>query len=77
MSTIGKSKLTRKYQARIPKNIWGVLGLRVGDTVVYEVSGSRVLIRRELPADNMYSSAVGEIFGEWDSELDQVAYGKL
>ncbi len=30
MSTIGKSRLTRKYQARIPKNIRGVLGLGVG-----------------------------------------------
>jgi len=72
-----RSKLTSKYQATIPEPIRKVLELKPGDTVVYEVKGNQVVVRRELPMDKEYLDAVGKTLSEWDSELDEAAYGKL
>jgi AbrB family looped-hinge helix DNA binding protein len=77
MAATARSKVTSKYQATIPESIRKVLELKAGDTVVYEVRGNQVTVRRELPLDKEYLDAVGQTLSEWDSELDEAAYGSL
>lgn len=77
METLARAKLTKKYQATVPEEIRKALGLKAGDVVVYELVGSKVFVRRELPQDREYLEAISKTLSEWDSEEDQEAYGKL
>jgi AbrB family looped-hinge helix DNA binding protein len=52
MAATARSRLTSKFQATIPEPIRQVLGLEAGDTVIYEVQGDKVVVRRELPSAN-------------------------
>lgn len=72
-----RAKLTSKYQATIPEPIRKVLGLEAGDTVVYEVKGSQVTVRREIKLDKEYLEAISATLSEWDSAADEEAYGQL
>lgn len=72
-----RSKVTSKFQATIPSAIRKVLALEYGDTVVFEVIGGQVVLRRELPLDSDYLDAVGASLSEWNSVEDEEAYGDL
>ena len=71
------SKMTSKCQATIPKEIREVLGLSGGDTVLFEVNGGQVTLRKLAPADVEYLRAVGRTLSEWTSREDEEAYGDL
>lgn len=77
MAATARSKVTSKFQATIPEPIRQVLGLEAGDTVIYEVQGDKVVVRRELPMDKEYLVALSKTLSEWASELDEAAYGDL
>ena len=71
------SRLTKKYQATIPAPVRDALGLRQGDTVVFEVERDRVSLRRGEPLDREFARALEDTLGEWLSEHDEAAYDGL
>jgi antitoxin PrlF len=69
------SKLTSKAQTTIPQPVRTALRLREGDELAYQIEGDRVILTRTSRsgvADDPFLP-----FGEWDSEADRKAYGKL
>jgi AbrB family looped-hinge helix DNA binding protein len=71
------SRLTKKYQATIPAPVRDALGLRQGDTVVFEVTGDRVSLRRGEALDREFARALEGTLTEWLSEHDEEAYRGL
>jgi len=69
-----KSKLTAKAQTTIPQPVRAALHLRVGDEIVYQIEGERVILTRAplVPVDDPFAT-----FGEWDSEADHAGYATL
>jgi AbrB family looped-hinge helix DNA binding protein len=75
---LAASRLTKKGQATLPAAIRKSLNLRPGDTVIFEESGrGRVLLRRAEPLDVEFLSALESTLSEWNSEMDDEAYGDL
>lgn len=69
------SKLTSKAQTTIPQPVRTALRLREGDELAYQIEGNRVILTRAAPpgvAEDPFGA-----FGEWNSESDHKAYGKL
>jgi antitoxin PrlF len=71
------SKLTAKAQTTIPREVRERLGLTPGDSLVYEVEGETVRLRRLAPVDLAYLRAVQATLSEWDSPEDEAAYAGL
>ncbi len=71
------SKLTAKYQTTVPSPVRRVLDLHKGDSVIFEVEGNRVLLRKALPMDLEYLRSLETTLCEWTSEHDDEAYGNL
>ena len=69
-----KSKLTAKAQTTIPQPVRDALRLRVGDEIVYQIEGERVVLTKasSSPDDDPFGT-----FSEWDSAADREAYGDL
>jgi antitoxin PrlF len=75
---VAASSLTSKGQATIPLVVRQKLGLKAGDTVVFEESASGdVLIRKGARLDVEFLSALESTLTEWDSESDDRAYRDL
>ena len=71
------SRLTSKYQATIPKDVRGRLGLKAGDSIVFQVEGDDVKIRKATPLDLAFAEALTPTLSEWGSQADDEAYGDL
>ena len=60
----------------MPCPVRRALQLDAGDTILYEIQGGSVVIRKAQieaePADNPFAT-----FSEWDSEADRVGYANL
>ena len=70
MSEAAHSKLTAKAQTTVPKAVRKALGLKPGDTLVYEVRGDRALLRKASPLDKPFLRALQSTLNEWDSPED-------
>jgi antitoxin PrlF len=69
------SRLTTKSQTTIPQPIRSALHLKVGDEIVYQIDGERVILskaQRKRDADDPFRT-----FSEWDSTADKKAYANL
>ena len=68
------SKLTSKAQTTIPQPVRSALHLAEGDELHYQIEEDRVILTkaRHAEADGPFKT-----FGEWNSEADRKAYGKL
>lgn len=69
------SKLTTKAQTTIPQPVRAALRLQPGDALAYEIEEERVILTK-----SRRGSKTGDpfrTFGEWNSEADSKAYGKL
>ena len=73
------SKLSTKYQARIPEKVRSILDLHPGDSVVFEVAkDDKVFIRKARPIDFELARAIeGTLLSEWLSVYDKEAYSDL
>lgn len=71
------SKLTRKYQATIPKPVRTSLKLEAGDTIAFDVEQDQVRVRKARPVDLAFASALEGTLHEWNSEADEAAYRDL
>ena len=69
------SKLTTKAQTTIPQPVRAALHLQPGDELIYEIDDQPVILTRSSrggKTDDPFRT-----FGEWNSEVDTKAYGKL
>ncbi len=71
------SRLSSKGQVTLPKKVREVLGARPGDTILYEVAGNLVRLRRAEPFDKAFHAALSSTLDEWMSEEDEQAFRDL
>jgi len=71
------TRLTRKCQTTIPKEIREILHLSAGDLVAFEAEGDVVLLRRATPLDAEFLRGLEATLGEWASPADDEAYRGL
>lgn len=78
MATRSVTKLTAKYQTTVPATVRRVLRLTRGDSIVFETADDgTVTVRKALPLDLSFSSALEPLLSEWDSSEDDEAYDGL
>jgi AbrB family looped-hinge helix DNA binding protein len=75
MSTV--SRLTRKCQTTIPKDIRDLLHVKAGDLVAFEAKGDVVTVRKATALDVEYLRSVESTLTEWASAADDEAYRGL
>ena len=68
------SKITSKAQTTIPQAVREALRVREGDELAYTIERGRVMLTK---AERMSADDPFATFGEWASENDRRAYGKL
>jgi AbrB family looped-hinge helix DNA binding protein len=71
------SKLSRKGQITIPKQVRKVLGISPGDSISYVVKSSSVILRRVDPFDLAFHRALSKTLDEWASPDDEEAFRGL
>jgi len=71
------SKLTRKYQATVPKIVRKKLKLNAGDVIAFEIEDETIKLRKARPIDMEFSRALVPTLSEWESENDEEAYNDL
>ena len=71
------SKLTKKYQATVPKTVRERLGLDAGDVIAFEIEDDMIKIRKARPIDIEFSNALIPTLNEWESQNDEEAYSEL
>ena len=71
------SKLTKKYQATVPKPVRKKLNLNVGDVIAFEIEDDIIKLRKARPIDIEFSNALIPTLSEWESQHDEEAYNDL
>lgn len=74
---LATTKITSKGQISVPKTVREKLGVQTGDTLIYEVSGGMVTLKKLEPFDAALHSALAETLDEWNSPEDDAAYSHL
>ena len=71
------SKLTKKYQATVPKAVRKKLNLNAGDIIAFEIDKDIIKLRKARPIDIEFSNALVPTLNEWKSQYDEEAYKDL
>jgi antitoxin PrlF len=71
------SKLSSKSQVTLPREVREALGAKPGDTIVYEVEGNIVRLKRLEPFDAAFHLALSSTLDEWASDEDSEAFDAL
>lgn len=71
------SRLTKKYQTTVPKEIRVFLKLAEGDKVDFEICNNQVIVRKITPLEIEYLQSLESTLQEWDSKEDNEAYNDL
>jgi AbrB family looped-hinge helix DNA binding protein len=71
------SKISRKGQVTIPKQVRQCIRVAPGDLIEYEIQDDTVLIRRVTPFDRSFYTALQETLTEWASPEDNQAFHDL
>jgi len=71
------SKLTKKYQATVPKAVRNKLKLGAGDTIAFEIENDVIKLRKANPIDIEFASSLVPTLSEWESQNDEEAYRDL
>jgi len=71
------SKLTKKYQATVPKVVRKKLNLNAGDSIAFEIDSDIIKLRKASPIHVEFLSALVPTLNEWNSENDEEAYNDL
>ena len=74
---IATSKLTKKYQATVPKPIRNQLNLKAGDVIAFEIDNEIIKIRKAQAIDIEFASALVPTLSEWEYQNDEEAYNDL
>ncbi len=70
-------RITSKGQVTIPKEIRDKLGVRPGDSLLYEVEENSVRVRKAEPFDLAWHRAIAPTVAEWDSVYDHENFDDL
>ncbi len=71
------SKLTKKYQATVPKAVRKKLKLNAGDVIAFEIDNDIIKLRKATPIDIEFTSALVPTLSGWESQNDEEAYNDL
>lgn len=71
------SKISIKNQITLPKKVREAIGVYPGDKIFYEIDGDVVRIMRLDPFDAEFHNAITDIFSEWASAEDEVAFSAI
>jgi AbrB family looped-hinge helix DNA binding protein len=71
------SRISTKGQVTIPKKVRDKIGTQPGDTIVYEIHGKTVHLRRAEPLDLAFHAALSGTMDEWASQSDDEAFRDL
>jgi AbrB family looped-hinge helix DNA binding protein len=71
------SKLSSKSQVTLPREVREALGAKPGDTIVYEVEGNVVRLKRLEPFDAAFHKSLSNTLSEWASDEDEEAFNAL
>jgi antitoxin PrlF len=71
------SKLTKKYQATIPKSVGKVLHLTAGEEIAFDIRDDDVHLRKARAVDLAFTQIIEATLIEWTSEADEEAYCDL
>ena len=71
------SRLNPRFQVTIPAEIRDLLGLRPGDTVIFESRDGQVVLHKAIPSGPAWHQALETTLQEWDGPEDEAAYGSL
>jgi AbrB family looped-hinge helix DNA binding protein len=71
------SKLSSKSQVTLPRKVREALGARAGDTIVYEIEGNVVRLKRLDPFDAAFHQALSSTLSEWGTDADEEAFDGL
>jgi AbrB family looped-hinge helix DNA binding protein len=71
------SKLTKKYQATVPKAVRKKLNLNAGDIIAFDIDSDMIKLRKASPVDVEFVNALVPTLNEWSSENDEAAYDDL
>ena len=72
------SRLTKKHQATIPKDICTFLDVDAGDVVAFAIVDGKVILQKSTPLDPEYLRSVqNTLSSEWLSQEDSAAYDAL
>ena len=71
------SKLTKKYQATVPALVRKKLKLNAGDVIAFDIDKETIRLRKAMPLDIEFSSALVPTLSEWESKNDEEAYNDL
>ena len=72
------SKLSRKGQVTIPKEIRRAIGAKAGDLIAYHVDRRGVVrMRRAEPFEATYHKALSKTLTEWTTREDDEAFRDL
>ena len=71
------SKTTSKGLTTLPKEIRDKLGVHSRDTLIYEVEGNAVLVRKAEPFELAWHRAISPTLAEWDSPNDHENFDDL
>jgi AbrB family looped-hinge helix DNA binding protein len=63
-----RRRLSPKGQVSLPGEVRKALGLRPGDSVVFEISDGSVIIRRAEPADPFFHLPLFQALEEWSQD---------
>jgi antitoxin PrlF len=69
--------VTSKCQTTIPRAVRETLSLAPGDTIVYEIEGDSVRMRKQAALDVSYLRSLQATLSEWESPEDAAAYDDL
>ena len=70
------SKITKKYQATIPKNVRDFLDLHAGDEIAFDIEEG-IRLRKATPLDIPFTQSLEGTLSEWSSPADEDAYRDL
>ncbi|MEA1911523.1 MAG: type II toxin-antitoxin system PrlF family antitoxin [Spirochaetota bacterium] len=64
------SKITTKGQVTVPKKVRETLGIKMGDSIAYEVHEDSAVIRRIPKIDVEWAKSIENTLTEWVDGLD-------
>ena len=71
------STLTAKAQTTLPREVREKLSLRPSNTIVYEIEGDTVRLRKQMPMDAAHLWALRAMLSESETPEDAAAYDGL
>ena len=74
---VSVSRLTRKYQATIPRPVRERLGVGAGDSIAFVLEEDGVRVRRAEAFDRELARSVSDTLTEWLSPADEEAFRDL